>query len=62
MVLPPMKCYYQELWSKYFSHIGIAARENKKLQAHFVPQRYRHHLVEFKKTVLSGTSSLLTKQ
>ncbi len=40
--------YYQELWTKYFSRIGIESRRNHKLQSHFVPQRYRKNLVEFR--------------
>lgn len=41
--------FYQELWTNYFTHIGIESRKNKTLQAHFVPQRYRHNLIEFGK-------------
>lgn len=41
--------FYQALWSKYFTHIGIEGRRNKRLQAQFVPHRYRKNMVEFKK-------------
>jgi len=44
---------YQSLWTKYFTHIGISDRKNKRLQANFVPQRYRHNLVEFRRSVFS---------
>jgi len=40
--------FYRELWTKYFEEIGIKSRANKKLQAHFAPQRYRKNLVEFR--------------
>ncbi|NLI93885.1 MAG: DNA metabolism protein [Peptococcaceae bacterium] len=40
--------YFQTLWTEYFTHIGIDSRKNKKLQAHFVPQRYRRNLIEFR--------------
>jgi len=43
---------YQELWAKYFTRISIENRKNKKLQSHFIPQRYRHNLVEFRKSEL----------
>lgn len=39
--------YYQELWKTYFTRISIETRKNAKLQAHFIPQRYRHNLIEF---------------
>lgn len=48
------EAFYQELWTKYFTHIGIESRRNKRLQAHFVPDRYRRNLVEFTKSCLSG--------
>lgn len=44
------EAYYQELWTRYFTHIGIENRKNKRLQAQFVPQRYRKNLVEFRKS------------
>lgn len=44
----PEEDRYQELWRLYFSEIGIDSRRNLRLQAQFVPQRYRQHLVEFK--------------
>jgi probable DNA metabolism protein len=40
--------FYQQLWSKYFAQIGIENRKNPRLQAQFVPHRYRHNLPEFK--------------
>lgn len=40
--------FYQELWTKYFARIALADRKNPKLQAHFIPGRYRKNLVEFK--------------
>jgi len=39
--------YWQELWQLYFHQISIESRYNPRLQSHFVPQRYRRHLVEF---------------
>ncbi|RNC28663.1 MAG: hypothetical protein AWM53_01323 [Candidatus Dichloromethanomonas elyunquensis] len=44
------EAFYQGLWTAYFNHIAIDNRKNKKLQAHFIPQRYRHNLVEFVKS------------
>lgn len=49
--LTESEVFYQELWTRYFTHIGIESRKNKKLQAQFVPQRYRQHLVEFRKSI-----------
>jgi len=40
--------YYQKLWQLYFDKIGIESRRNLRLQAQFVPYRYRVDLVEFK--------------
>jgi len=40
--------YYQELWQLYFDKISIESRRNPRLQAQFVPYRYRNDLVEFK--------------
>ncbi len=40
---------FQQLWKGYFDHIAIQERVNKKLQAQFVPYRYRQNLTEFKK-------------
>jgi hypothetical protein len=40
--------YYQKLWQQYFDTIAIESRCNPRLQARFVPYRYRHDLVEFK--------------
>ena len=45
--------FYQELWTRYFTHIAIESRRNKRLQNQFVPQRYRSNLVEFKNSLLS---------
>ena len=42
------EAFYQQLWQKYFNHMGIDSRKNKKLQAHFVPHRYRKNLIEFR--------------
>lgn len=44
------EAFYQELWTRYFTHIGIESRKNKRLQAQFVPERYRKNLVEFRNT------------
>lgn len=41
--------WYRELWKLYFDKISIASRRNPRLQAQFVPQRYRKHLTEFEK-------------
>ncbi len=49
--------FYQELWIRYFTHISIESRTNKRLQNQFVPHRYRNHLVEFKKSFLTNLSS-----
>ena len=40
--------YYQELWQLYFDKISIESRRNPRLQAQFVPYRYRNDMVEFK--------------
>ena len=40
--------YFQELWQQYFDKISIESRRNPRLQAQFVPYRYRNDLVEFK--------------
>jgi len=45
--------FYQHLWLKYFTHIAIESRKNKRLQNQFVPQRYRNNLVEFTNSLLS---------
>ncbi len=45
--LPQEEQTYQELWQLYFQQISIESRRNPRLQSHFVPQRYRPHLVEF---------------
>ena len=37
----------EALWKGYFEHIAIEARKNPKLQAHFVPKRYRSFVTEF---------------
>ena len=37
----------EALWKGYFEHIAIDARKNPKLQAHFVPKRYRSFVTEF---------------
>jgi len=42
--------FFQNLWKTYFRQISIANRKNKRLQNHFIPQRYRHNLVEFSLT------------
>ncbi|MCL1791298.1 MAG: TIGR03915 family putative DNA repair protein [Peptococcaceae bacterium] len=39
--------WYQQLWNRYFRTIAIESRRNKRLQSHFIPQRYRQHLTEF---------------
>lgn len=50
ILISEQEAFYQELWTRYFTQIGIENRKNKRLQAHFVPQRYRHNLVEFTKS------------
>lgn len=37
---------YQEFWRQYFDSIAIEARENKRLQKRFMPQRYWKYLTE----------------
>lgn len=51
--LSQTEAFYQELWTRYFTHIGIESRRNKRLQSQFVPQRYRNNLIEFKNSLLS---------
>jgi len=41
------EAFYQQLWQRYFKHMGIDDRKNPKLQAQFVPHRYRKNLIEF---------------
>lgn len=43
----PEDGWYQELWKLYFRNISIATRYNPRLQARFIPRRYRPHLTEF---------------
>lgn len=38
---------FQEMWKGYFRAVAIPWRRNKKLQAQFVPQRFRRYLTEF---------------
>ncbi len=38
---------YEELWKLYFNKVCIDSRRNPRLQAQFVPHRYRNYLVEF---------------
>ena len=38
---------FGKLWKGYFDAVAIPWRRNKKLQAQFVPQRFRPHLTEF---------------
>ncbi|MBR4940384.1 MAG: TIGR03915 family putative DNA repair protein [Clostridia bacterium] len=38
---------FGEMWKGYFNAVAIPWRKNKKLQAQFVPQRYRRYLTEF---------------
>jgi probable DNA metabolism protein len=45
----PEDDWYQELWKLYFRNISIETRYNPRLQAQFIPQRYRPHLTEFEK-------------
>lgn len=44
--------FYQDLWTRYFSHISIESRINLRLQNQFVPKRYRKHIIEFTKPLL----------
>ncbi len=39
--------HWQQLWQLYFHRISIEFRYNPRLQSHFVPCRYRRHLLEF---------------
>jgi probable DNA metabolism protein len=43
----PKDSEFEELWKGYFKTAAIPWRVNKKLQRHFVPQRYRRYLTEF---------------
>jgi len=38
---------YEDYWKRYFKALSNPARENRKLQQHFVPKKYRKHIVEF---------------
>ena len=38
---------FEALWKGYFEHIAIEARKNPKLQANFVPKRFRNFVTEF---------------
>jgi probable DNA metabolism protein len=38
---------FQALWREYFDGVEIRERHNPRLQAQFVPRRYRAHLTEF---------------
>lgn len=38
---------YQKLWQEFFENISIVSRENKKLQANFIPLKHRDFLIEF---------------
>ena len=38
---------FGEMWKGYFNAVAIPWRKNKKLQASFVPLRYRKYLTEF---------------
>lgn len=38
--------YYQDLWKIFHKTIAISNRENPKLQAQFMPQRYWKYLIE----------------
>ncbi len=44
----------EELWRGYFRDIAIKERRNPRLQAKFLPHRYRPHLVEMKGTEERG--------
>ena len=45
--MPSAEQHWQQLWQRYFQQISIESRYNPRLQSHFVPQRYRRHLLEF---------------
>lgn len=38
---------YEELWRDFCQSIAIKSRENKKLQQHWVPLKFRDNMVEF---------------
>lgn len=38
---------FQNLWRVYFNSVNIKERKNEKLQANFLPRRYRKHMTEF---------------
>ena len=38
---------FEALWKGYFEHIAIEARKNPKLQANFMPKRFRNFVTEF---------------
>ena len=44
--------FYEELWTKYFEHVGIESIKNSRLQNQFVPQRYRKNIIEFTKPLV----------
>lgn len=41
------KSEFGKMWKGYFDAVAIPWRKNKKLQASFVPQRFRKYLTEF---------------
>ncbi|MCK8061448.1 MULTISPECIES: TIGR03915 family putative DNA repair protein [unclassified Fusibacter] len=41
---------FQNLWKKYYEHIGIKERRNPKLRMNFMPKKYWKHLTELKNT------------
>lgn len=47
LALPQEEKLWQELWQHYFREISIGSRHNPRLQAQFLPHRYRPHLSEF---------------
>lgn len=50
--LPKNDIFWSRLWMHYFREIGIAARNNPRAQAQFLPHRYRSYLPEFQSIYL----------
>lgn len=39
---------FADMWRRYYNRVAIPWRRNLKLQAHFIPARYRRTMTEFK--------------
>lgn len=48
---------FRELWKAYFAAVAIEDRHNPGLQQHFVPLKYRKHMVEFREAAAAGKTA-----